>query len=614
MKEKGRLMKRKWIWLCLLLLLLCPLLSRAEVAYEGLTFTGNEEYIDLQDHVVRDFDAFMAFLDQMPNLKQVDMWQNKMTKEQCDLLAGRYPDMKWGWTMVIRIRKKDEHLVRTDYTSWSTLHNNTSGKHSSEDFSVLKYCWNLMALDIGHNNVTDLSFLYDLPNLRVLIVACNAVEDITPIASLKNLEYLEIFKNKVTDISPLKELPHLMDLNICFNRIKDLTPLQEIKTLKRLWIYSCEKTDTIPPKEAVEALRAALPDTHIDSTHYSTNGGWRTVANNELDPHYEIILKIFGKDHLHPKYEYIPFHDSYPADGVEFPDQIPPLAVKIPQDFSDRAYRLPIDFSTGSAPKASGYSADGGSYSDSTISVTTGTGQYLASLYWYADIQLSDPSQIRTMAATMDGAFDTDGQMDALRIAERSGAVVAINGDCWKTDEKRGMGFVVRQGTLYLDHLDPVSKWKAILMDILLINEDGDFIVLHQPTEGTIRSRVKGKRILNAFTFGPVLVENGQPVKDFGGSDRWFDMRPDEPRQRMCICQVGPLHYKVICCAGNSGIYTGLLLPEFTELVASLGVQTAYNLDGGDSTLLYFNGTRLNEFGSKTQRKLMDIIYFASAE
>ena len=45
-----------------------------------------------------------------------------------------------------------------------------------------------------------------------------------------------------------------------------------------------------------------------------------------------------------------------------------------------------------------------------------------------------------------------------------------------------------------------------------------------------------------------------------------------------------------------------------------MGVQTAYNLDGGDSTLLYFNGTRLNEFGSKTQRKLMDIIYFASAE
>ena len=119
MKERERLIKRKWIWLCLLLLLLCPLFSRAEVAYEGLTFTGNEEYIDLQDHVVRDFDAFMAFLDQMPNLKQVDMWQNKMTKDQCDMLAGRYPDMKWGWTMLIRIWKQaDRYTPGNGHKYW----------------------------------------------------------------------------------------------------------------------------------------------------------------------------------------------------------------------------------------------------------------------------------------------------------------------------------------------------------------------------------------------------------------------------------------------------------------------------------------------------------------
>ena len=604
---------KKGIWLFLLLLLFCSAAGRAEVTYEGLSFSEDAEYIDLGDHIVRDFDAFTAFLDRMPGLKQVDMWQNRMTREQCDLLAQRYPGMKWGWTMVIRAGK-DQHLVRTDYTSWSTLHNNTSPHHTSEDFSVLKYCWNLLALDVGHNSVTDLSFLYDLPNLRVLIVACNQVEDITPIGSLKDLEYLEIFKNNITDISPLKGLPHLLDLNICFNHVKDLSPLREIKTLKRLWIYSSQKFNFIPMAEDVEALRAALPDTHIDASHYSTNGGWRELGGNRLDPHYETILKIFGKNHLHPKYEYIPFHDSWPADEIEFPDRIPPLGLGIAQDFSDRGYLLPIDFSTGSAPKASGWSAEGDSYQDLTITVTTGTGGYLTSRYWYADILLSDPSQIRTMAASMDGAFDTVGQMEGLRIAERSGAVVAINGDCWKTDEKRGMGFVVRQGILYEDHLDPIEKWKAILMDVLLINEDGDFVALRQPEEGSIRSRVKGKRILNAFTFGPVLVENGAAVTDFRGSDRWFDMRPDEPRQRMCICQAGPLHYKVICCAGNFGEFTGLTLPQFTELVGTMGVRTAYNLDGGDSTLLYFNGARLNEFGSKTQRKLMDIIYFASAE
>ena len=149
----------------LLLLLLCPVLAGADVSYGGMSWPEDAEYIDLGDHVVTDYDAFMAALDQMPNLKQVDMWKNKMTKAKCDMLAARYPDMKWGWTMLI-IGWDHEHLVRTDYTAWSTLHNNRSAKHSSEDLSVLKYCWNLKALDVGHNKVDSLDFLYDLPELR----------------------------------------------------------------------------------------------------------------------------------------------------------------------------------------------------------------------------------------------------------------------------------------------------------------------------------------------------------------------------------------------------------------------------------------------------------------
>ena len=178
----------------------------------------------------------------MPALRQVDMWQNRMTSGQCDMLAARYPGMRWGWTMVIK-NWNHEHLIRTDATSWSTLHNNKSAKHSSEDLSVLKYCWNLMALDVGHNKIDSLEFLYDLPNLRVLILACNAVTDITPIATLQHLEYAELFNNKITDITPLKDLPHLMDLNLGFNRIADLSPLENIKTLQRLWLLPC----IIPP-------------------------------------------------------------------------------------------------------------------------------------------------------------------------------------------------------------------------------------------------------------------------------------------------------------------------------------------------------------------------------
>ena len=97
-------------------------------------------------------------------------------------------------------------------------------------------------------------------------------------------------------------------------------------------------------------------------------------------------------------------------------------------------------------------------------------------------------------------------------------------------------------------------------------------------------------------------------------SDRWIDMATEQPRQRMCLCQAGPLHYKVICCAGPYRGNTGMTMREFAELAASKDVRVAYNLDGGDSTWLYFRGQKVNEFGSNSQRKLMDIIYFASAE
>lgn len=311
---------KKLCWLMLALALMLAVAAAAAesgtVSYGKLTFSTDAELIDLGSTRVSDFDGFAAFLAKFPNLKQVNMFSTKIYRSQCDALAKQFPDMRWGWSMVIR-SSDHEHIVRTDQTSFSTLHNNKSSEHSSQDFSVLKHCWHLYALDIGHNAVNDLSFLEDLPDLRVLIVACNQITDISPLAKLTNLEYAELFKNKITDITPLVGLTHLLDLNICFNRVRDITPLKQMKWLKRLFMYSCQSYNSDFPYSVRSEYKAALPDTFVDLTSYSTAGTWRYSHGEKKTPHYACIVATFGDSHLRPSIAYYPFDDSWPFTEEE---------------------------------------------------------------------------------------------------------------------------------------------------------------------------------------------------------------------------------------------------------------------------------------------------------
>ena len=202
-----------------------------------------------------------------------------------------------------------EHTIRTDQTAFSTLHNNKSDPHRSADFSILRYCTRLLALDIGHNLVEDVSFLHYLPQLRVLILACNInLRDISPLRELTELEYLELFKNDIHDISPLAHLTQLRDLNICFNRVQDYEPLKGLHNLQRLWLFNSNNySDDIPvPYNIVAGLKQALPNCLVDAVSYSTLGGWREHER------YDIINKMFDEGY------YIPFRFSPPVTELTY--------------------------------------------------------------------------------------------------------------------------------------------------------------------------------------------------------------------------------------------------------------------------------------------------------
>ncbi len=264
-------------------------------------------------------------------------------------------------------------------------------------------------------------------------------------------------------------------------------------------------------------------------------------------------------------------------------------------DIMEDIYALPIDFSGGCELDQRNFHGKS-SYEDPTIRVTLTSGRYSDCDWWMADIQIVSPTQLRTVSA---GGFNTSMTMTGSYLAKSVNAVLAVDGDYYFYT---GRGYILRQGILYKNILDGST-------DILLIDEDGDFHVVTGARQGEGVDTVNGKRVINAMYFGPALVIDGKPVHNVSGSG----MAEDKGRQRMAICQVGPLHYKCICCAGPARGSAGMRLQDFTYFVADMGVQVAYNLDGGDSTMLIFNGEKINDVNNASSRKISDIIYFASA-
>ena len=269
---------------------------------------------------------------------------------------------------------------------------------------------------------------------------------------------------------------------------------------------------------------------------------------------------------------------------------------------------LPIDL-TGGAPCSAKYENDLLVYEDPTIRVerTTRTKNKLVNReYYLADIVIKDPSQIRT-APSEPTTFISERRKQADIIARRVNAVYAMNGDyCGDFHGNESSKYILRQGTVYRDTVDT-------RLDMLLIDEDGDLHILPGGPElaDLDKTQINGKKVINALQFGPGLIIDGVPTEDdylmsSKHSPQFAD--PDGRENRLCLAQVGPLHYKVI--ATRDGADMAL----FKKLVLEIGPDciNAYILDGGGSTQLVFLGKKYNNT-NETMRKLSDIVYFASA-
>lgn len=285
---------------------------------------------------------------------------------------------------------------------------------------------------------------------------------------------------------------------------------------------------------------------------------------------------------------------------------------------ADKIVELPIDF-TGGMPLQEEYEQGKMTYDDPSIHVERmyADSKEFGCRYYVVDIKIANATQLRTESAGGgENGFASRTKVPVPVMAKRMNAVVAMNGDFYAEHPD---ALVLRQGVMFREISETYH-------DLLLIDEDGDFHVIlsgnrdveeglgntfpSTPLTTEMLTYVDGKRVINGFDFGPCIILNGEVVE----ANPRSIVHPHKtqswnPAQRICLCQVGPLQYRIVAVARF-----GLSVQDFTQLVLSLGpVQTAYMFDGGLSAQIVFMNKKVNNTQDANPRNVCDSIYFASA-
>ena len=263
-------------------------------------------------------------------------------------------------------------------------------------------------------------------------------------------------------------------------------------------------------------------------------------------------------------------------------------------------YSLPTDlFTKGNEPNPALFTADG--YEDVSIRVQMETREEDGVIWRIAWVEIGSPTQLRTAIAGKKVTSSTTALVKDM--AKANNAVVALNGDYFSNDPQKTT-FEYRMG----EKIRANTNQKK---DILIIDDQGDFhIVPAQPKKeqkAALDAIAKEYTIMNAFTFGPALVDQGEVLK----MNKDYGYNPNGKEPRAAIGQIDRLSYVFVIAEGR-GESAGVTHQQLADFMGTLNCRTAFNLDGGGSATLIYNGEYYNHLGG-SPRNMSDIIYFATA-
>lgn len=250
---------------------------------------------------------------------------------------------------------------------------------------------------------------------------------------------------------------------------------------------------------------------------------------------------------------------------------------------------------TGESPTSQQPVSTATSYQDENITITlTQYREYDTSIY-VADITLSSPEYLQTALAQ--NAYGRNVTEKTSEMAVENGAILAINGDYYGAQES---GYVLRNGVLYRDIAERGQE-------DLVIYEDGSFEII---TEDEVTAQeLLDRGAVQILSFGPALVTGGDVSVTAG--EEVGKARSSNPRTAIGV--IDDLHYVFVVSDGRTDESEGLSLYQLAEFMSELGAETAYNLDGGGSSSMVFNGNVINNpttSGNRIkERSVSDIVY-----
>lgn len=226
------------------------------------------------------------------------------------------------------------------------------------------------------------------------------------------------------------------------------------------------------------------------------------------------------------------------------------------------------------------------SYQSDTLRIAINKVQQNEITYYVADIWIKSIDTFRTAFAY--GQYGQGIHEKPVTMAADNSAILAVTGDYYGA---RAEGIVIRNGKIYRDTLSD---------DVAVLFDDGT-METYTKDEFSANKAIE-RHVYQAWSYGPELLENGQAIEE-------FTTKAANPR-----CAIGyyePGHYCLVVVDGRQpGYSVGMTLVELSKVFYDLGCKTAYNLDGGQTAMMIFEGSPVNQ-AYHGGRECSDIIYFA---